>query len=166
MHLFLINQGPLKLLMAFFISIHYVPDLNLTVICSSVTFHHPWHAVFDTSRQCLSMHVRRAFQKTPVRCSSVILTAVWHTALRSPLAKSLHRHSASHSLMSQHISHPVWAVFNVAGLPHTHTHTHNQLSDLWEQIALWQACSLRHFKTDPGNVRVAAHCAAINVCRD
>ena len=121
MHLFLINQGPLKLLMAFFISIHYVPDLNLTVICSSVTFHHPWHAVFDTSRQCLSMHVRRAFQKTPVRCSSVILTAVWHTALRSPLAKSLHRHSASHSLMSQHISHPVWAVFNVAGLPHTHT---------------------------------------------
>lgn len=114
----------LKLLMALFISIYYTLDLNWTLICSSVTFYQPWHVVFDTGERRLSMHVRRAFQMVPARCSPRTLTTARHTPLRSPLAASLHLQSASDSLMSQHTLHRVRAAFNVTGLPHACQHTY------------------------------------------
>lgn len=62
MHLSLSARLLLKLLTALFISVDYSPGLNWTLICSSVTFHQPWHVVFDVAEWRLSAN---AFQMRP-----------------------------------------------------------------------------------------------------
>ena len=142
-----------KLLTALFISAYYTLDLNWTLICSSVTFHQPWHAVSDIPEQPAAVRARLAvrFRRDVGEVQPPLSwLPAWHTPLRSPLAPALHLQSASRSLMSQHTSHPIRAAFNDAGLPHTcqHTDTHTHTHVLLPEVQLYTHLSVKTYIPD------------------
>lgn len=138
-----------KLLTALFISAYYTLDLNWTLICSSVTFHQPWHVVSDIPEQPAPVRARLAvrFRRDAGEVQPPLSwLRAWHTPLHSPLAPALHLQSASRSLMSQHTSHPIWAAFNDASLPHTCQHTHTHV--LLPEVQLYTHLSVKTYIPD------------------
>ena len=153
-----------KLLTALFISAYYTLDLNWTLICSSVTFHQPWHVVFDIPEQPAPVRARLAvrfrWEAGEVRPPLSWLRA-WHAPLSSPLASALHLQSASRSLMSQHTSHPIRAAFNDAGLPHTCQHTHTHTHTLTHTCSAAWSVALHTFECENIHRRLAGVHAAV-----
>lgn len=120
-------QPLLSLLMALFISIYYELKSNLSQICSSVNFHHPWHAAdFDIAKQRLLMRFRRSFHTAPMRCTSVAPAPLTDS---SPFTCGIvfAPSSASCSLMIENTSCPNWAHFKFKGLPPSLPPSHTQV---------------------------------------